>query len=603
MLEPSRDRLDYSRIIMPPAGYRFDSAVGTTYSLDLAALLGIPVALVLGQSPDTRLCKPGIPLLEALRKAAGKVALFSQAGRISVPHEQRELYALLEKSIAQVLPPDEFSFHPKVWVIKYSGARAKSDVLFRVVVLSRNLTFDRSWDVAAVLDGTPTGAQQEDTKPLVGFLEYLAEQHPDAGMRRMVRRLATEVSYVSFEPQEKRFQHVRFYPMGIPGSPSQTPFDQTLDCATVISPFLSKSRVVAIRDRLSRNGRMVLISRRTELDKLANGTLDGIECWHMKDEVVDGEGALDETEVLPASQDIHAKLYLTTRYSWSRLWLGSANCSEKGFSGNIEFMLRLEGYRRYCNQDMLLKDLFGEKEDENPFMKYEPPEAPLPPPDDTEDRVLERLARDIFRSLRQARACVAATDAEAGRYRVEIDVASVPPTPPGFAATIEPLCRQGSPASIAERLVFTDLTLAQLNTMYAVRISKSRNNEVLRSFVVMIPTEGIPDSRNSAIYKSVIASQEEFFAYIAFILGEDYALAMMDQTVAGGRFQFGRSGTGARPVVYEKMLRAASRRPEALAEVREIIELCAGEGNVISQEFRDLYAKFEAVAAGRKKKR
>ena len=45
MLNPNNDRLDYGQILAPPAGYDLDFAVGTTYSLDLDALVGASLAL------------------------------------------------------------------------------------------------------------------------------------------------------------------------------------------------------------------------------------------------------------------------------------------------------------------------------------------------------------------------------------------------------------------------------------------------------------------------------------------------------------------------------------------------------------------------------
>lgn len=604
MLQPARDRLDYSQIVTPPGGYRFEAAVGTTYSLDLAALLGIPIALVLGQSPDERLRMAGIPLLEALRKTAGKIALFCQAGRIAVPHEQRELYALLEKSIAHVLPPRDYSFHPKVWVIKYVRMSDKSDALFRVIVLSRNLTFDRSWDVAAVLDGRPSGSTQTASAPLSDFLSYLSAHHSDIGMRRMVKRMAGEVGRVLFEPDDRRFQSVHFCPTGIPGSSVETPLDGPQDSITVISPFLSKSRVSSFTKLLRRSGKAVLISRKEELDKLGSETTADIECWHLKDAVVDGEDALDETDALTSRQDVHAKLYLTTRYSWSKLWVGSANCSDKAFTGNVEFLLRLEGYRRYCNQADLLKDLMGDDERQNPFARYEVPACKPELPDESEDRVLERLTRDVCRAISSARAIVSPQEGNSTLYDIETSIPRLPSIPSDMVVTIEPLCRPQAQVRLAGTNTFLGMPLAEINTLYVIRMARlCEAEQTLRAFVLTISTTGIPDTRDSAIYKSIIASKDEFFAYIAFILGEDYTLSLADSSVSRGSFGFGQANGVSKPVVYEKMLKAASRRPESLAEIRDIIDLCGGDCDIISDEFRSMYAKFEAVVTGRRRKR
>ena len=39
MLNPNNDRLDYGQVLAPPVNYKLDFAIGTTYSLDLDAVV------------------------------------------------------------------------------------------------------------------------------------------------------------------------------------------------------------------------------------------------------------------------------------------------------------------------------------------------------------------------------------------------------------------------------------------------------------------------------------------------------------------------------------------------------------------------------------
>ena len=55
MLNPNQDRLDYGQVLTPPVGFRLDFAVGTTYSLDLDALVGACIALGLSEETDSAL--------------------------------------------------------------------------------------------------------------------------------------------------------------------------------------------------------------------------------------------------------------------------------------------------------------------------------------------------------------------------------------------------------------------------------------------------------------------------------------------------------------------------------------------------------------------
>ena len=96
MFDVANDRLSYSELLRPDVGYTLDFAVGTTYSLDLEALLGVPVSLGLLEDADSeQLCSP-LYVLEAVRTSAHKIALFCNAGGIKLPNKIQSIYSLLE---------------------------------------------------------------------------------------------------------------------------------------------------------------------------------------------------------------------------------------------------------------------------------------------------------------------------------------------------------------------------------------------------------------------------------------------------------------------------------------------------------------------------
>ena len=177
MLNPNNDRLDYGQVLAPPDKYRLDFAIGTTYSLDLDALVGACIALGLSEETDSDLMKNPICLLEALRTTGDKVALFCEGGQIHTPNSVTPLYILLEKMVFQVNTAKRRgiakfpSFHPKFWLLRYIDEQ--NNPLYRVVVLSRNLTFDRSWDITFCMDGKVNGRKTLKTSPVGDFLSFL----------------------------------------------------------------------------------------------------------------------------------------------------------------------------------------------------------------------------------------------------------------------------------------------------------------------------------------------------------------------------------------------------------------------------------------------
>jgi len=186
MLEP-KDRQTLLQLLRPPLGCRFDCAIGTTFSLDLMALLTAPLAMAMFDWQDAEGELAGDPslsglnpleLLESLRRCADRVHIFCQAGQICVPPAHQRLLTYLEQSVVQVLAPAARQkrrgvFHPKVWVLRYlDGSQTPR---YRLLCLTRNLTFDRSWDAVAAFDGIVKDRERglSVNRPLVQFLEAL----------------------------------------------------------------------------------------------------------------------------------------------------------------------------------------------------------------------------------------------------------------------------------------------------------------------------------------------------------------------------------------------------------------------------------------------
>ena len=173
MFDVAKDRLSYGELLRPDMGYRLDFAVGMTYSLDLEALLGVPISLGLLEEGDEEQMRSPLYVLEAIRESAGKIALFCNAGSIQLPERIQSVYSLLEESVFQVKRPDKSSFHPKLWVLKYSSPEGYT--YLKLLVLSRNLTFDTSLDLCVALRGRPGRARRKKNQPLADLLAYAAQ--------------------------------------------------------------------------------------------------------------------------------------------------------------------------------------------------------------------------------------------------------------------------------------------------------------------------------------------------------------------------------------------------------------------------------------------
>ena len=153
MLRPD-ERAHLLELLRPPSGCRLDCAVGTTFSLDLISALMLPLSFAFfdWEDMDGKLVSDPLALLEALRRYGNRFTIFCQSGQIRLPPNYQRLVTFLEPCIYDVAPPDpDGVFHPKVWALRFLDAR--HDVRYRVLCLSRNLTFDRCWDTVVALDG------------------------------------------------------------------------------------------------------------------------------------------------------------------------------------------------------------------------------------------------------------------------------------------------------------------------------------------------------------------------------------------------------------------------------------------------------------------
>lgn len=166
--DQEENRLEYGHLLFPEPDYDLDFAVGMTYSLDMEALLGVPVSLGMLEDLDGSAAQNPFFLLEAIRKSSDDLAIFCNADGIKLPRNIRPIYALLENSIFPVALGRKSNFHPKVWIIRYKSRYAPPMV--KVIVLSRNLTFDRSLDIAAEMTGFVENASNEAHRPLADLL-------------------------------------------------------------------------------------------------------------------------------------------------------------------------------------------------------------------------------------------------------------------------------------------------------------------------------------------------------------------------------------------------------------------------------------------------
>ena len=603
MLNPNNDRLDYGQILAPPAGYNLDFAVGTTYSLNLDALVGASLALGLSEETDSELMNNPVCLLEALRSTGDNVALFCEGGQIHMPNRVTPLYILLEKMVFSVKPPKRKgiaaypSFHPKFWLIRYRNN--DGDLRYRVIVLSRNLTFDRNWDIAYYMDGHVTEDTTDKNEPVCDFLRYLAAQLPNTesgkDKARKIRALIRELPNVIFEPAEKAFYDYEFIPNGVRrASGGVYQFDETdlfkdtFHEILIISPFLSGGVIRDFNDRNTRSlindARYMLITREMSLGRLKPEDVSHFQIYTMRDAVIDGETAISDESQEIQKQDIHAKIYMIRKYSSSDLYLGSLNASHNAVYGNIEFMIRLRSKRRYLELDKLAASLFGTEKDgsDNPFQEVTLQTAIIEEEDEP-TKALDAVVKEINRS--NPSAVVYPEDEEYYSASVHFEACDTK----GYQISIRPLLSRRTEEFLRD-VLFTRLTITQLSEFYVIGVS---DGEQIVERILIIPTDGLPDDREKQVVSSVVNDRDCFYRYIAFLLGDDSILSMLEINNAGVEADDTMSRQVYHvPALYEKMLQTAAVNPEKFKGIEYLMKTISEDG-IIPEDFKKLYETFK----------
>jgi len=563
---PEENRLDYSQMLCPPPGYDLEFAVGMTYSLDMEALLGVPVSLGMFEDYDSSATQNPFFLLEAIRKCSDKLAIFCNADGIKMPQNIRPVYALLENSIFPVSLERNANFHPKLWVIKYHSETEAA--VIKVIVLSRNLTFDRSMDIAVEVTGTIGQETKEENRSLADML-YFVKKYAAAGKQNAISSLARDVLRVEKFQCEDPFESCRFLPFGIPRYKNQA--SQMVDDAQsliVVSPFLSDGIV----ERLG-NGpyETTLVTR---LNSVTQKAWDSFQHIYVPSEMLlDDELLGDADQQSVAKRDLHAKIYFKSVGSKHYLYLGSLNASANAFFHNVEFMLELKYKPYFASYSAVFDDLvIG-----NPMFEQleDLPTIPvIPESEETMDGL-----RDVLDSITGA-----SVQAEGEQYELTISCGLLQKP-----AEIAPIYRSASFEPLQDKVEFHNMLLRELCELYVIRCGN-------QYCIAKIPTEGIPEDRDSAIYNAVIGSKSGFLAYVAFLLADNFTEAGIEQQELMERLAIGADTTETviPSALYERLLRTAAFYPKRLDEVEKIMERVSPE--LVDDSFRALIRTFrEAV--------
>jgi len=582
MLAPD-DRRTLLEALRPPAGYQLDRAIGTTFSLDLQALLLAPLAFTLFGWQDSSNATGADPLalLQAVRSYAERIHIFCQAGQIAIPRPNQLLLAYLERSVFEVVAPDRRGiFHPKVWVLRFTPIQSGAAVSYRLLCLSRNVTFDRSWDTALVVDGQVIDRRYgfSVNNSLAEFMEAL----PGMAVRPVPNVILDDVTLIQSELRKVDWQKpdgftaLAFYPLGHRGRRSW-PFNDGVERRLVVSPFLAPGTL----ERLSAVGQNhVLISRTQALEAVDPGVLGRFTTLYTLDQALEPEP--DDADQAGAAAPyaltgLHAKLYVEEFGQEAHVWTGSANATT-AFDHNVEFLARLSGPRVFCGVNAFLDNGRRGRGMMQLLHEFRPPAQAV---------MLDPVEEKLEKRLQAGRQALVdgmlhgSVKPASGNNLFEIEV-QCERTGMTLPARVSVSCWPISlPASDAAPVRLDQdpiarlgpLSLEALTAFLAFELTATEGNRSAAArFVLSVPLSGVPSERDSRLLRSMLQDRNQVLRFLYLLLAEGNADPQAVLEAFGERQGQRGTGGGSGLPLLEAMLRALERNPRKLDAVGRFIE-------------------------------
>ena len=547
-------------LLRPPAGWRLDFAVLTTYTLDLETLLALPFAVIAHSDGGVdKLLEDPLLVLQGLREAGDRLHVFVDETGIAVPRRQRELYATLEDSVHPVRASGGGVFHPKVWLARFVHTEEEDETLLRVAVLSRNLTFDRSWDIALASEAKPARrrfAASRALGELIADLVGLCTMPPSRGLTARLRGLAADVRRCAFPPPEG-FSNmpIAFHAMGLDGSRRWRPKIPNGRNVLAVAPFVRANVLDTIRDLGWEKG--WLISRGEELDGVSEASL-----YRWDERKVLADSVSDETDDDATSRPsgLHAKI-VGVEHGWDVTWfVGSANLTPSALQGrNVEVMAEVTGRRSRVGISQFLDGFDGLCES---YRRSDEQEG-----DQSDDDAGQRLDCAL-KAIVEANLEISCTPSgDLWEWRLEGCVAA----PQGVDAYVWPVSLTEDQARQLDLPVALAMPVSRLTAFVAFRLTVDGEEGDERRIALKLPMAGAPGDRSAEILRSLIDTPERLLAFLRALLGAlDELGELGDERGIETGGEPWREGFEAETLL-EDLMRTASKDPQRLATVRRLI--------------------------------
>jgi hypothetical protein len=342
--------------LRPEFGWSVTSAMIASYSADLPSIGAALLALTALDNEGGRGNKTD--LAEAVERLRGKVRIIIQRGRLARPKQIPPIAGILDQFLREV-PFDERvrSWHPKVSLVHFVHPEGGS--MWRLWLGSRNLTSIENRDIGLLLS-SDSGSESRNVSPIpgIGDLAQRLAQYAELDGIQPVRLKAELDRCRWLHPAKMQIENVQLtFGDGRHKAPSP-PTD--IEDVILISPFLDGSLVGKIGQWGGANTKRILLSTLSELAKISGQTAKPLSGFAEHVLALDAPPAeSSDPSIAPADEEVqvergesanqeearlglHAKIIAVRKAKQLRLWIGSANATQRAWTGrNVEVIAEI----------------------------------------------------------------------------------------------------------------------------------------------------------------------------------------------------------------------------------------------------------------------
>lgn len=596
MLEPGKRTL-YIDALRPPSDYQLSWGIGTTYSLELETLLSVPLAFSLYECKNQKeILNNSIFALDAIRRNASKLVIFCQHGEIKISSTDSLLYSYLEDMIVEVNPSSGGVFHPKIWLLKFKNQ--EGEIFYKYICLSRNITFDRSWDTILVLDGKPVEAEIPENDKLIKFVNFLpkiAVNKIEKNRLDMIKKISIELGKIKFNPPENFDNQFSFLFLGIDHSNS-FPISDEYRRLLIVSPFLSES----LLNRFEKVKQKYLISIQNSLDNISDDTLKKYNKIWVLDELAEDKSEDDISRL----SGLHAKLYIGENEKSVTLWNGSSNATHAGFSSqNVEALVELRGERNKIGINK-----FIDEKSENSIVNFlkEYGKTTL----DEGEKKKENLEKELEKKLEEykenllkigLRMKIKPESEELYKIIICPNITNSKYSSEEIKGICYPITLQKQTNKIditllwKNKIIFHKVPLLSLTSLVAFELNIKENGISQKmAFVLNLPVEGMPERRNDKIIRAILKDSNGFIQYLRILLTENQNIFMFNHNFGNNYLEGHGHQKNKMPMpLVEELIKALSRDPDKIKNIHDLIkELSKNKEikeDIIPEEFKEIW--------------